>query len=238
MLYVNLGRNPTWDRLPGMSTTEFEPTERSTIRRLPGRGSYDKSVIYEVLDQGILAHVGWATPDGPVVIPMGYARRGDSILLHGSAKSRLLSELARGADVCITVTLLDGLVLARSTFHHSMNYRSVVLFGRSAEIAEPDAKNAALEHLVEHLVPGRGADARGANDGELLATRVVEVPIREASLKSRTGPPVDDTKDLAMDIWAGVLPLRFEPGEPVPDEHTPKGKPVPPYVVDYPHGRS
>lgn len=221
-----------------MSQTEFERTEPSTIHRLPSRGSYDKESIYEVLDQGILAHIGLVTEDGPVVIPMGYARRGDSILLHGSAKSRLLTELARGADVCITVTLLDGLVLARSTFHHSMNYRSVVLFGRSAEIAEPDEKNAALEHLVEHLVPGRGADARGANAGELQATRVVEVPIREASLKSRTGPPVDDAKDLEMDIWAGVLPLRFVPGEPTPDEHTGTAKPVPAYLIDYPRGRS
>lgn len=221
-----------------MSQTEFERTERSTIHRLPSRGSYDKEAIYEVLDRGILAHVGFVTKDGPVVIPMGYARRADSILLHGSAKSRLLNELARGADVCVTVTLLDGLVLARSTFHHSMNYRSVVLFGRSSEIAEPGEKNAALEHLVEHLVPGRGADARGANAGELQATRVIEVPIREASLKSRTGPPVDDAKDLEMDIWAGVLPLQCVPGEPIPDEHTGTEKPVPAYVVDYPRGRS
>ncbi len=227
--------------LVGMSsknTAEFEPTQRSTIHRLPSRGSYDKAKVYEVLDQGILAHVGFVMEDSPVVIPMGYARKGDSVLLHGSAKSRLLNELARGADVCITVTLLDGLVLARSTFHHSMNYRSVVVFGRSSVIADAEDKNAALEHIVEHLVPGRGAEARGANEGELQATLVVEVPIGEASLKMRTGPPVDETKDLEIDIWAGVLPLSFEIGEPVPDEHTADDKPVPDYVLNYPRGRS
>lgn len=217
---------------------EFESTQRSTIHRLPSRGSYDKAKVYEILDQGILAHVGFTTKDGPVVIPMGYARKGDSVILHGSAKSRLLNELARGADVCVTVTLLDGLVLARSTFHHSMNYRSVVVFGRSSVIADAEDKNAALKHLVEHLVPGRGAEARGANEGELQATLVVEVPIREASLKMRTGPPIDETRDLEIDIWSGVLPLSFEPGEPVPDEHTADDKPVPEYVLNYPRGRS
>jgi nitroimidazol reductase NimA-like FMN-containing flavoprotein (pyridoxamine 5'-phosphate oxidase superfamily) len=220
-----------------MSEKEFAATERSTIRRLPSRGSYDKAKVYEVLDQGILAHVGFNTSHGPVVIPMGYARRGDSIILHGSAKSRLLIELAQGADVCVTVTLLDGLVLARSTFHHSMNYRSVVVFGHSSPISKPSEKNAALEHLVEHLVPGRGADARGANEGELAATLVVEVPITDASLKMRTGPPVDELRDLKIDVWSGVLPLRFEAGKPVPDEHTTDDKPVPDYLRHYPAGR-
>ncbi len=221
-----------------MSETEFQPTERSTIHRLPSRGIYDKAKVYEVLDQGILAHVGFATKNGPVVIPMGYARRADSVILHGSAKSRLLTYLSQGADVCITVTLVDGLVLARSTFHHSMNYRSVVVFGHSQVITEPSEKDAALEHLVEHLVPGRGADARGADEGELAATLVVEVPISDASLKMRTGPPVDETRDLEIDIWAGVLPLRLETGELIADEHTPADKPVPGYLLDYPAGRS
>lgn len=221
-----------------MTDQAFSPTERSTIQRLPSRGSYDRKEIYDILDQGILAHVGFTTARGPVVIPMGYARRGDTILLHGSAKSRLLNELTKGTDVCITLTLLDGLVLARSTFHHSMNYRSVVVFGRSSVIEDPREKNAALEHLVEHLVPGRGAEARGASEGELAATLVVEVPIAEASAKVRTGPPVDETKDLEIDIWAGVLPLRFETGEPIADEYTPKDKPVPSYVRDYPQGRA
>jgi nitroimidazol reductase NimA-like FMN-containing flavoprotein (pyridoxamine 5'-phosphate oxidase superfamily) len=221
-----------------MSEKEFQATERSTLHRLPSRGSYNKHEVYEVLDQGILAHVGFTTPAGPVVIPMGYARRGDSIILHGSAKSRLLMALTEGIDVCITVTLLDGLVLARSTFHHSMNYRCVVVFGHSAEITDASEKNAALEHLVEHLVPGRGAEARGANEGELAATLVIDVPISDASLKARTGPPSDESRDLEIDIWAGVLPLRCETGEPIADEHTPDGKPVPGYVRDYPAGRA
>ena len=217
-----------------MSHPNLQPTERSTIRRLPSRGSYDREQIYEILDEGILAHVGLNTKEGPVVIPMAYARRDDSVLLHGSAKSRLLKELADGADVCVTVTLLDGLVLARSTFHHSMNYRSVVVLGRASKIEAPEDKDRALAHLVEHLVPGRGAEARGANEGELGATLVIEVPIREASAKIRTGPPVDETRDLEIDIWAGVIPLRLETGEPIADEHTSEGTPVPDYVRHYP----
>ena len=164
------------------------------------------------------------------MIPMGYARRGDELILHGSAKSRLLSSLAEGPDVCVTVTLVDGLVLARSTFHHSMNYRSVVLFGRAEPIADPKEKNEALEALVEHLVPGRGRDARGANTGELSATLVVRVPIREASAKVRTGPPLDEKRDLEIPIWAGVVPFEKTIGEPIADEHSGEDIAVPDYV--------
>lgn len=220
-----------------MTESSFEPSDRSQIHRLPSRGAYDKKTVFDILDRGILAHVGFTSEHGPVVIPMGYARRGDSVLLHGSAKSRLLNELAKGTDVCVTVTLLDGLVLARSTFHHSMNYRSVVVFGRSREITDPGAKNEALEHLVEHLVPGRGAEARGANPGELEATLVVEVPIADASAKMRTGPPVDEKRDLSIDIWAGVVPLELTPGEPLADEHTSADRSVPDYVRSYDKGR-
>ena len=220
-----------------MTDVAFDPSERSTIHRLPSRGAYDKKTVFDILDRGILAHVGFAGEHGPVVIPMGYARREESLLLHGSAKSRLLGALAEGPEVCVTVTLLDGLVLARSTFHHSMNYRSVVVFGRSREIVDAKEKNAALEHIVEHLVPGRGADARGANDGELDATLVIEVPIQDASAKIRTGPPVDESRDLSIDIWAGVVPLEMRPGAPIADEHTASDKPVPDYVRDYAKGR-
>ena len=212
---------------------EFPRGERSTIRRLPSRGAYDRETVYRILDEGVLCHVGLATENGPVVIPMGYARRGEEILLHGSAKSRLLGEGHRGVEVSIAVTLLDGLVLARSGFHHSMNYRSVVLFGKTEPIVEPAEKRAALDALVEHLVPGRTQDARGASDGELQATKVVRVPIREASAKIRTGPPVDESSDLEIDIWAGVLPLERRPGTPIPDEHTKAGTPLPDYVVGY-----
>ncbi|HXV63193.1 MAG TPA: pyridoxamine 5'-phosphate oxidase family protein, partial [Vicinamibacteria bacterium] len=186
---------------------ELKKTLRSTVRRLPKRGSYDEATVHAILDQGMLCHVGLATDDGPVVIPMGYARRGDELLLHGSAKSRLLNDMAKGAPVCLTVTLLDGLVLARSSFHHSMNYRSVVLFGRAEPIRDPREKAAALDAIVEHLVPGRTKDARGANDRELQATLVVRVPIREASAKIRSGPPVDDEEDLTLSMWAGVVPF-------------------------------
>ena len=220
-----------------MTDDAFTPSERSTVQRLPSRGAYDKRTVYDILDRGLLAHVGFAAEHGPVVIPMAYARRDDTILLHGSARSRLLDRLAEGTDACVTVTLLDGLVLARSTFHHSMNYRSVVVFGRSAEVVEPERKNEALEHLVEHLVPGRGAEARGASPGELAATRVVAVPIEDASAKIRTGPPVDDRADLSIDIWAGVVPLTLEPGEAIADEHTAADKPFPDYLRDYAKGR-
>ena len=221
-----------------MGETSFPRTERSTLRRLPKRGSYDKEVVYAILDHAIVCHVGLATEDGPVVIPMGYARRGDELLLHGSARSRLLEELAQGAPVCVTVTLVDGLVLARSTFHHSINYRSVVLYGRPVGIDDPVEKARALEAVVEHLVPGRSRDARAADEGELLATRVVRLPIEEASAKIRVGPPIDDARDLELDIWAGVLPLERRPGAPIPDEHTKTGIPVPAYVKNYPQGRT
>lgn len=217
---------------------DLEPTDRSTVHRLPKRGSYDRGVIDTILDQGIVAHVGIGTAEGPVVIPMGYARRGDELLLHGSAKSRLLNELADGTPLCVTVTLLDGLVLARSTFHHSMNYRSVVVFGKATRVEEPSAKAAALEALVDHIVPGRARDARPANALELKATLVVRVPLKEASAKIRTGPPVDDEEDLALPIWAGVVPLERRAGEPQRDEHTPADVPVPDYLESYPKGRS
>ncbi len=221
-----------------MGETDFAPTERSTIKRLPKRGSYDKAVVYTILDQAIVCHVGLATPDGPAVIPMGYARRGDELILHGSARSRLLEAMSHGAPVCVTVTLVDGLVLARSTFHHSINYRSVVLYGSPVGIEDPDEKAKALEAVVEHLVPGRSREARPANPGELLATRVVRLPIEEASAKIRVGPPIDDTSDLELDIWAGVLPFEKRPGEPIRDEHTKVGIPVPEYIRSYPEGRT
>jgi nitroimidazol reductase NimA-like FMN-containing flavoprotein (pyridoxamine 5'-phosphate oxidase superfamily) len=221
-----------------MSETTFPRTDRSTIRRLPKRGSYDKDVVYAILDQAIVCHVGLVTENGPVVIPMGFARRGDEILLHGSARSRLLEDMAAGAPVCVTVTLVDGLVLARSTFHHSINYRSVVLYGKPVAIDDPVEKAKALEAVVEHLVPGRSRDARAADEGELAATRVVRLPIEEASAKIRVGPPVDEARDLELDIWAGVLPFERRPGEPIPDEHTKKGTPVPRYVTRYPEGRT
>ena len=221
-----------------MGETVFPHSARSTVRRLPKRASYDEDVVHAILDQAIVCHVGLATEEGPVVIPMGYARRGDELILHGSARSRLLEEMARGAPVCVTVTLVDGLVLARSTFHHSINYRSVVLYGRAVSIDDPVEKAKALEAVVEHLVPGRSRDARAADEGELQATRVVRLPIEEASAKIRVGPPVDETRDLGLGIWAGVLPFERRPGEPLRDEHTREGVLVPEYIKNYPQGRT
>lgn len=221
-----------------MKEKSYPVTNRSRVRRLPKRGSYDKEVVHDILDRGIVCHVGMVTPDGPLVIPMGYARREDEVLVHGSAKSRLLVEASKGAPLCVAVTLVDGLVLARSTFHHSINYRSVVLYGRGEAVTEPEAKARALDEIVEHLVPGRNRDARPPSEAELAATLVVRIPIEEASAKIRKGPPVDDEEDLSLDIWAGVVPFVREAGEPIRDEHTRQEIDVPDYVRSYPGGRT
>ena len=205
------------------------PTPRAQVRRLPDRGAYDRQTIDAILDEGLVCHVGLASEGQPFVIPMNYGRDGDRLLLHGSAASRLLRGLAAGSPACVTVTLLDGLVLARSAFHHSMNFRSVVLFGRATPIEDPAAKTAALRLITEHLVPGRWDAVRPPNARELAATTVVQVPIDEASAKIRTGPPRDDAEDLGWPVWAGVLPLALLPGEPAPDgAGNPDG--IPPHV--------
>lgn len=200
-------------------SSQIERTPRSRVRRLPQRGSYDRTVINRVLDEGIVAHVGFVHEGSPFVIPMGYARDGDRLLLHGSSASRLMRLLAGGTEAAVAVTLLDALVLARSYFHHSMNYRSVVVLGRTAEVAEPDEKRRALDVLLSRLVPGRHGDARPTNDLELRATLVASLPIEEATAKLRTGPPADDDEDLLLPYWAGLVPVNttFGPPEPAPD---------------------
>jgi len=211
----------------------MRPSARAAVKRLPKRASYDASVIHSILDEGLVCHVGFQVKGQVYVIPMAYARLGDRLLLHGSKKSRLMRALGAGRDVCVTVTLLDGLVLARSVFHHSMNYRSVCVFGRSRRVAGAKARSEALEALVEHSVPGRGRDARSPNATELAATELVEVPLEEASAKIRTGPPVDDEADADLPVWAGVLPAVITWGPPVPE---PLGRPVaapPEYVLEY-----
>jgi uncharacterized protein len=206
-------------------------TDRSTVRRLPERGSYDREQIDAILDEALVCHVGFVSEGKPVVIPTAFGRRGDQVLFHGSAASRMMKTLAGGAEACLTATLLDGLVLARSAFHHSMNYRSVVLFGQCVEIAEPEAKNEALRAISEHLIPGRWAEVRPPSAQELKATRVLALPIGEGSAKIRTGPPRDDEEDMALDVWAGVLPLSLRPGDPVADG-TPRAG-IPEYLVRY-----
>lgn len=199
---------------------------RTQVRRLPERGRYDRAAIDAILDEGLVAHVGIATPEGPVVVPMGYVRDGDRILLHGSAASRTMQALAAGVPACATVTLLDGLVLARSAFHHSMNYRSVVVLGRAVPVEEEAQKRRALDRFVDGVLPGRSLEARPANALELKATRVVALPLDAASAKVRTGPPGDDEADLHLPVWAGVLPLRL--AADAPQHHGGPASPLPP----------
>jgi uncharacterized protein len=207
----------------------YNKTRRVTVRRRAGRGKYDRATIDAILDEGRFAHVGIVSEGQPFVIPMLYARNGSEIYLHGSPLSRLVKTLAEGVPLCLTVTLLDGLVLARSAFHSSMNYRSVVILGEGREIRDREEKLEALRMIVDHVVPGRSDDARGPSDKELKATEVIALSINEASAKIRTGPPVDDAKDYALAVWAGEVPLSLVPGPPVPDERC--NASVPDYLV-------
>lgn len=204
--------------------------DRALVRRHPERSTHDPAAVDAVLDEGLVAHVGLGTPSGPVVIPMVYARRGRGILLHGSPASRLLRSAGSGVDVCVTVTLLDGLVLARSAFHHSMNYRSVVVFGTAAPLADLDERRRALEAITERLVPGRQAHLRPMTDREVRGTTVLAVDIVDATVKARSGPPVDDAADVAADVWAGVVPLGVAWGEPVADASVGTATEVPDHV--------
>jgi nitroimidazol reductase NimA-like FMN-containing flavoprotein (pyridoxamine 5'-phosphate oxidase superfamily) len=195
----------------------FPQTERTTLKRLPKRGVYDRQPVYAILDEGFVCHVGFVAEGKPVVIPTGYARVDDQLYIHGSQASRMLRTLKNGVDVCVTVTLIDGLVLARSAFHHSMNYRSVVVFGKAAAVEEPNAKLAALRALSEHMIPGRWDEVRQPTDQEMKATTVLSLPLEEVSAKVRSGPPLDDEEDYSLEVWAGVLPLKLIAEEPVKD---------------------
>ena len=211
----------------------MSPTPRSTVRRLPDRARYDRATVDAILDEGLVCHVGFEDEGQPYVIHSVYARQGDRLVIHGSAASRMVKALAAGAPACVTVTLLDGLVLARSEFHHSMNYRSVVVLGRASEVVDPGEKRRALEAIVEHVAPGRGGSVRPPNENEMRATRVVAVPLDEASAKVRTGPPKDDEEDYALPVWAGELPLRLEPLAPVADPQLGPAIPPPPHVTGW-----
>jgi uncharacterized protein len=216
-----------------ISLMNFPQTDRTTLKRLPKRGSYDREVVHAILDEGFICHVGFIADGKPVVIPTGYARVEDQLYIHGSQASRMLRTLKTGLDVCVTVTLIDSLVLARSAFHHSMNYRSVVVFGKATAIEEADAKLAALRALSEQIVPGRWDEVRGPNDQELKATTVLSLPLAEVSAKVRTGPPLDDTEDYALEVWAGVLPLKLVAGEPVNDPVLREGIQTPSHLFKY-----
>jgi nitroimidazol reductase NimA-like FMN-containing flavoprotein (pyridoxamine 5'-phosphate oxidase superfamily) len=206
-------------------------TERTTLKRLPKRGTYDRDTLYAILDEALICHVGFVVNDAPVVIPTIHWRHEDTLYFHGSAASRMLRSLREGVEACVTVTLLDGLVLARSAFHHSMNYRSAVVFGTAREVTSREEKLRALDALVEHVVRGRSAEVRGPNESELRQTMLLALPIEEASAKIRTGPPIDDEEDYGLPVWAGVLPAALTFGTPIADERN--ATDVPSYVTAY-----
>jgi uncharacterized protein len=213
------------------------PTPRTRVVREPQRAVYDRDVLNRILDEGFVCHVGFVIDGQPFVIPTSYGRHGDALYIHGSAASRMLRNVSGGIPVCVTVTLLDGLVLARSIFNHSMNYRSVVVLGTGTAIEDREEKLAALRLLSEHIVPGRWEEARPPNEKELKATTIIRVPIREFSAKVREGPVIDDEEDYAFPVWAGVLPLNVVTGDPIRDSRVPEGIDVPDYVKSYSRSR-
>jgi nitroimidazol reductase NimA-like FMN-containing flavoprotein (pyridoxamine 5'-phosphate oxidase superfamily) len=213
--------------------TEFAKSEKNSIKRLPKRGYYNRETIYRILDEALICHVGFAVGGQPYVIPINFARIDDTIVLHGAKASRLLKHVEAGHPVCVEATIVDGLVLARSVFHHSVNYRSAVLFGKGRLVVDEEEKLAALEAVTEHLIPGRWKEARLPNRKELKATSVVSIQIDEASAKVRVGPPVDDEEDYALPVWAGVLPLQEMALSPLQDELQSPTVPLPGYIEQY-----
>ena len=213
--------------------TTFNKTDRTTLKRLPARGFYDHELVYGILDEGFICHIGFAVDGRPVVIPTGYARMDDKLYVHGSQASRMLRTLKTGLDACVTVTLVDGLVLARSAFHHSINYRSVVIFGQATLVDDPQEKLSALVAFSEHVIRGRWDDVREPTEQELKATTVLTIPLKEVSAKVRTGPPLDDEEDYELPIWAGVVPLRLVADRPIADPRLPAEIPVPEYASNY-----
>jgi nitroimidazol reductase NimA-like FMN-containing flavoprotein (pyridoxamine 5'-phosphate oxidase superfamily) len=213
--------------------TKFNKTAKTRINRLPKRGHYDRQTIYQILDEAIICHVGFVENGQPFVIPINFARVDDTIILHGAKASRLLKHVEAGNPICVEATIVDGLVLARSVFHHSLNYRSVVLFGTGQIIADEEEKLAALKAVTEHLIPGRWQEARHPNRKELNATRVVSIKIEEASAKVRLGPPIDEQEDYGLPVWAGVLTLQENPLLPIRDELQSQEVTLPTYIAQY-----
>jgi len=220
-----------------MAETPFT-TQRTRVVREPDRGVYDRETIYRILDEGFICHVGFVVDGQPFVIPTSYGRVGDNLYIHGSAASRMLRNLDRGIPVCVTVTLIDGLVLARSIFNHSMNYRSVVVLGTATLVDDPAEKLEALHRLSEHILPGRWAESRQPNERELKATFALRLPINEFSAKVRQGPPIDDEEDYSFRTWAGVVPLHMTAEAPIPDERCGTDVQVPTYASAYSRKRA
>ncbi|MGH9900075.1 MAG: pyridoxamine 5'-phosphate oxidase family protein [Pyrinomonadaceae bacterium] len=212
---------------------DFPHTNRTTMKRLPQRGFYDRETIYQILDEGLICHVGFIQDGLPVVIPTGYGRVDDAIYIHGSKASRMLKAIKEGIEICVTVTLLDGLVLARSAFHHSMNYRSVVIFGKAWAVEHVDEKLTALKAISEHIIPGRWSEVRHPSEEELRATQVLRLPLISASAKIRSGPPIDDDEDYSLPVWAGAIPLTITASTAVSDPRLAPEISVPDYVLKY-----
>ena len=214
-------------------TDSLKKTDRTSISRHSERASYDRAQAFEILDEGLVAHVGLDAGNGVIVIPMTYARIDDELILHGAVASRWLSALEKGLDICVSMTLLDGLVLARSAFSHSMNYRSVVAFGRAELVSDDEEKMRAFRALLDHLLPGRWEDSRQPDRKEIGATTVIKMRIDEASIKVRSGDPVDSAKDCDLPYWAGVIPLSLEAGAAIPDAAMEAGRDAPDYTTGY-----
>ncbi len=214
-------------------TEHFTPTNKTTLKRLPDRGAFDKATVYAILDEGFICHVGFVVEGQPFVIPTGYGRTGDELYIHGSAASRMLRSIEKGVPVCVTVTLVDGLVLARSAFHHSINYRSVVILGTASMVTDEEEKMRALITISENIIPNRWDAVRPPNASEMKATSVLRLPLVEASAKIRTGPPIDDDEDYLLPIWAGVLPFELTARAPVTDPNSKVEAAIPEHVLHY-----
>jgi nitroimidazol reductase NimA-like FMN-containing flavoprotein (pyridoxamine 5'-phosphate oxidase superfamily) len=222
---------PSPESMATMTGPAFTPTPQTTFNRRPERGTYERVAAERILDEAFVAHVGFVDGGQPIVIPMVFGRDGDRLLLHGAVASRLLRALDTGVPVCVTVTLVDGIVLAHSQFHHSVNYRCVVILGTARRLREPDEHREVLSCVVDHVAPGRAGETRPPNDAELRQTMALEVAIETASVKTRSGGPVAPSdEDLALPAWAGVLPLTIEPGAPVADDTSSPGADPPPSV--------
>lgn len=209
------------------------PSDRTRVKRLPDRGAYDKETIYSILDEGLVCHVAVVVEGQPLVVPMTYARSGNKLILHGAGGGRLMRVLKTGADLCVAVTHFDGIVLARAAFNHSMNYRSVMIFGSARSIEGEEEKLAAFREYFEHVIPGRWDDIRKPDHKELALTAVIELPLDEASAKIRTGPPSDDEEDNDPPVWTGLIPFELAPQPPVDDPELPMDVPRPDYVDGY-----
>lgn len=213
--------------------SQITPTAQTRVKRLPERGCYEREQIYQILDEGLVCHIGFTVDNQTFVIPTAYCRLEDEIFIHGAPASRMLKTLQEGINICLTVTLLDGLVAARSAFHSSMNYRSVMVLGQASAVKDFDEKSQAMQTLVEHIMPGRWPDLREITEKEIRATTILKLPIEEASAKIRKGPPVDDEEDLELPIWGGVMPLATQPLTPIGDRYVTSEVSVPEYLLNY-----